>query len=326
VDLLENDISLLDCKINVYDSMVPQIFLKDPFITAIRVLPAQSQVLVMSIGYSFKSKVEKDMDEEREKDMDEREDIDMFKKISLLIPDRAHLRSNEVPTCIAELYDLRGSGFATSREYLKVRRVQSVEISEDHPSLRRPGLPPPPISIFFNTYDRFPAVEHFALWPVPGMVEGQYVYELGSNPLVFQGSIPLAIDRFHQARFIPGVHRGLLYYTAVQGMLHLGRHVNPEVPPKNYPGARVPPNDEVLRLAHRKGPHSPNRCHQFTPWDEYHLNSVSAIAFDEGTGRICVADGVERIVLLDLGRSFDVGERHVRWVYGMFPLLQKQIM
>ncbi|KAJ7597657.1 hypothetical protein C8J56DRAFT_920619 [Mycena floridula] len=290
VDLDANDVTKLECQINVYDFKAHHISMYHCQILSIQVLASQGQILVVSTGN--------------------------------LWADGLDPTSGSI--YVAELYELgEGTRVATSREYINIGALEKVQITKPYPP--RPNLAPPPISIFltkrFAKETELTGIEHYALWPVPGRVAGEYMYQLGCGFLVQQERIPLHLNPFNNAGFIPGTHRSLLYHNRVGGSLHLGRRLSPGIMPDHQPMVpRVAPNDLVRRPSRQKGPHTTNINLQVTEWDDYRLKGkVLAVAFDESTGRVCIADQGDRIVFLDYGLSFNLVARHIDWASLMFP-------
>lgn len=259
--------------------------MQDMYIGAMRVLPCQSQILVISSGRSF--------------------------------PD---MLADSSEIFMAEIYELptagRSSSFSEERYYFPISDIKSVYISDtfDHIS----NVVPPPISILLPTNGDISSLGHYAIWPKDGRSESRYEYRLSN--IVFQGIRPFpdAVD------LEVGIHRALAYSRTRDGVC-LGRHVYPHIPPDKYP-ASLALQSSFLRsrkINHKLTP-TQDLFSQTTLWEEFSvpddLNEVTAITFDDGPGRICIAGGTNMIVL-DLGYSFDVRERHVNWVYKYFARL-----
>lgn len=215
--------------------------------------------------------------------------------------------------------------------YLAISGIRNVQISDYVPSLNRPGHPPPPLSIFMQTdvLDEHPerALAHYAIWPSMFSIDasGQIAFQYSLDTLKLQN------QEVTGANFgiCPGVHRALCF-SQPPGVasLALGRYVNPEVYEDDGDAfLRRPPHEAIFDSSVQHQGDTPSQPSIL--WNEYReLNTQSspAVAWDEGSGRVCVAGtrlGKEEpdITVLDFAFSFDLAKRHSQWLVYMVPFL-----
>lgn len=209
----------------------------------------------------------------------------------------------------------------------------SCEISDNelpHPVGDQPLLPfvhsaPPPLSMFFRTVEPH-GVVHYSVYPTyggpPDKPRERRLYEYGLDYAHMQ-----SLRICGPIRVIPGGYRSLFYsvdpdtqHNSDFKILDLQRYVNPDVRSVHYEEP-IPEYNGMNGIARRPRTRMPQKVYsriQLSPplvegeemkgmredeRLEYKVKSgsVAAVAFDETTGRICIAQAQGEILILDMG-------------------------
>lgn len=127
---------------------------------------------------------------------------------------------------------------------------------------------------------------------------------------------------------IPGVHRALACSfsdsSSDSTQVMIGRYVHPEIAPAKFPFfLRRQVNKTALRRENAKHsvPRGPTPTHLYQQasgprWEVYPQlmqSGVSAIAWDESFGRVCIAGEDEAIKVVDFGQVVQTDVHYERW-------------
>ncbi|RDB19504.1 hypothetical protein Hypma_013473 [Hypsizygus marmoreus] len=193
-------------------------------------------------------------------------------------------------------------------------------------TLRHDTHPPPPISIYAETTLLKHGTKHWLLWPgykeTPATrtkpATKTFHYDLEH---VCEQSEDTC-DTTHVPCILPGAYRALIYTvdhadrTDTPGILTLKRYVNPEVQPEGYPIPRVDRSTSVLRRDHPPVPEDKYTALELDAhvMQTYQRGGLGAIAWDEGSGRVCVATGnSENIEMWDFACVERTDMRFEQW-------------
>lgn len=222
---------------------------------------------------------------------------------------------------------------AKDRIVIDNKRLVSFHISDygipsigsDHPNLRHASGPPPPISIFCRTVAPIGMI-HYAAWPthvkIPATTtEGpktRYYYSLGH--VCYQS---LHISSPHVMHVLPGAYRALMYTvmpddrTDSPGLVKLRRYINPETQPYDYPLPEEDTTEPVSRKARPLVPFNVYSCFEVPRSFKQKINEeggISAITWDEGIGRVCIASRDGRTIrILDFAHMVQPDARFAAW-------------
>ncbi|KAJ8075184.1 hypothetical protein PM082_019512 [Marasmius tenuissimus] len=290
-------------------------------IRALRVLPQQNRILV-------------------------------FRTIALVgqLPRETHdvqsIEVFEIPEDDDETYQLESNTYdyrivqAVDRVYIENKNVSSVHIS-DYPTIPRsldlPQLyeghdnaPLTPISIYVRTSAPL-GIVHYEVFPIRDPVTNEWDYVLDSViPQTVHISDPV------ETRIIPGTTRSLIYTvppndrTGHPKLLSLRRYFNPRYAPDDYKPFALKDHLEVPVLDKERYPKPKLLYSSFDVCDPtFHgvaEKGLSAITWDEGTGRVCVASQEDmKIVILDLGKVNGASDpRFEKWRKGVALLRQSE--
>ncbi|KAL0572950.1 hypothetical protein V5O48_009022, partial [Marasmius crinis-equi] len=218
---------------------------------------------------------------------------------------------------------------AVDRVYIEGKHVVSVHIS-DYPTISKSlDLPPlyehkdntplTPVSIYVRTTKPW-GIVHYELFPVRNPDTNEWSYVLDSViPQTVHISDPI------DTRVIPGTTRSLVYTVPGDDrsdhpkLLSLRRYFNPRYAPDDYKSFVVKDHLAVPVLDKDRYPKPTLLYSSFDSCDPTYngINEkgVSAIAWDEGTGRVCIAArGDMEIVIMDLGRVINASDpRFEEW-------------
>ncbi|KAF9270862.1 hypothetical protein L218DRAFT_849531 [Marasmius fiardii PR-910] len=207
---------------------------------------------------------------------------------------------------------------AKDRVYIEGKTVTSFHISDyptipraiDLPELyeRRDKAALTPISIYARTKGPH-GIIHYEIFPVLDPLTDQWKYALDSViPQTVHESEPV------DTRVIPGITRSLVYTvpghdrTSHPKLLSLRRYFNPRYAPEAYKPYAVKDQLYVPVLERERFPTPKILYRSFIACDPSYNgiteSGVSAITWDEGTGRVCIAALEDmKIVVMDLGRT-----------------------
>lgn len=187
----------------------------------------------------------------------------------------------------------------------------------DHPLPNHTRGPPPPVSIYIETEDPH-GVQHHSIFPVqewhiptPEKPEGWFSYKF--NHTSYCMSVHVCDP--HRPKILPGSQRALMCVikgddkTATPKLVNIKRYVPPEGAGHEYfPDPDVKEEDKEFPVTRKGGrvPFKPKGVYKaFAEAGELveELNAqggLRAIAWDESTGRICIAsDKKDEIQILD---------------------------
>lgn len=224
------------------------------------------------------------------------------------------------------------------------RYFVSCEISDNElptPVGDQPVLPfmhstPPPLSMFFRTVEPN-GVVHYSVYPTyagpADKPRERHLYEYGLDYAHMQ-----SLRICGPIRVIPGGFRSLFYsvtpesqHNATFKIIDFQRYVNPDVRSVDYaepipdyagmngitrrPRARMP--SKVYSRIELSPPIVEGQETQGMREDErleYKVKSwgVAAVAFDESTGRVCIAQAQGEILILDIGLAIPPDNRFQR--------------
>ncbi|SJL15646.1 uncharacterized protein ARMOST_19150 [Armillaria ostoyae] len=189
---------------------------------------------------------------------------------------------------------------------------QSMDYIPGHPNyLQSLNYDPPPISIFIQTSNP-PGLVHYTMMPMSDRADDVY-YTVEGNSFTQQSR-----NDKEQYDVLPGIHRALVYKTVyddatqTQGITELRRYLNKKRPhPAYISGFREVREPLLRRYAMETWRPIPVYLSITLP-DEIlqRIRSVGmgTIAWDEGTGRVCISSRDGKIVVLDMGRVLPVDE------------------
>ncbi|ESK96147.1 hypothetical protein Moror_7288 [Moniliophthora roreri MCA 2997] len=236
------------------------------------------------------------------------------------------LRSERTDLHLIEIYDIPTEAWALNddqlpsvnaqdRVYIEGKNVASFHISDypvvsrgsDLPSLyeRKDMAPLSPISIYARTF--FPqGLLHYEIFPV--WKDGKWDY-------ILDAVIPQTVHRSepNQSHVIPGIYRSLVYTTPSDDrsgnpkLLSMRRYFNPRYAPDTYEPYKQVESLFVPVLGKERYPVPKLLYTSFEACDPTYNSianhGVSAITWDEGTGRVCIASQKDmKIVIMDLGK------------------------
>ncbi|KAG5636304.1 hypothetical protein H0H81_008475 [Sphagnurus paluster] len=213
--------------------------------------------------------------------------------------------------------------YILGRQAVRVAHISDYEGPSTHGEpyyLQAESQPLPPISVFMETQNPT-AIIHYVVWPelevTPQGVQ-KYTYVL--NWVCFQ-------TRHHTdpfvAHIIPGSFRCLVYTTHRDDRtdnpkaFRIRRYINPEFARKDYTVNRV--NRHSPTILSRGLPKMPVNIYGTLPIpaasaELYASKGISAIAFDEGIGRVCIAAAnTPQIEILDFSSAVPLDNRFHAW-------------
>ncbi|KAG7099900.1 hypothetical protein E1B28_001700 [Marasmius oreades] len=204
------------------------------------------------------------------------------------------------------------------RVYIEGKTVTSFHISDyptipravDLPQLyeRRDNTALTPISIYARTRGPL-GILHYEIFPIMDPLTNEWQYALDSV-------IPQTVheNESMDTRVIPGISRSLIYTvpgddrTSHPKLLSLRRYFNPRYAPDSYKPYAVKDHLQVPVLGKERFPTPKLLYRSFVACDPSYNgiteSGVSAITWDEGTGRVCIAALEDmKIVVMDLGKT-----------------------
>ncbi|KAK7464640.1 hypothetical protein VKT23_005848 [Stygiomarasmius scandens] len=215
--------------------------------------------------------------------------------------------------------------------YIEGKFAESFHISDDYLPPSGPDFPnlydekacPPPISIFMKTINPR-GVMHYNLCPSRLVVDvrmdgtggvdeiSEWIYRT-DWALLQSTHVSEPVD----ARIIPGVHRALVYTvpgddrTDDPELLALRRYHNPLFPGAGYPDPPYgypEPEQEVIEMRYKRPTNLFCKFKINSPYLDYiKEQGFTAIAWDEGIGRVCIATPKDmHILVLDVGKMTEV--------------------
>jgi hypothetical protein len=206
---------------------------------------------------------------------------------------------------------------------------------EDYYRLRSDSHPPPPISIYMETYTQNDTetptpynhgIKHSILWPSLKLTPGPTPQDRPkkSYHYDFDHVVPQTTHQCpsYHAHVLPGAFRAILYTvsdtnrTATPPLVNLRRYINPEYQDTDYPIPRVNKSSHIMRKKH---PTLPLNTFSSITLDSqmrerYTEDGIAAITWDEGIGRVCMASGDnDTIDILDFAHVVPLENRLKRW-------------
>ncbi|KAK0208997.1 hypothetical protein DFS33DRAFT_492216 [Desarmillaria ectypa] len=199
--------------------------------------------------------------------------------------------------------------------------IPSFQISDNYQSMDYiPGhanyfqslnYDPPPISIFVQTSNP-PGLVHYTIMPMSDRADDVY-YTVEGNSFTQQSRNDKA-----QYDVLPGIHRALVYKTVyddttqTQGIVELRRYLNKKRPhPAYISGFREVREPLLRRYAMETWRPIPVYLSITLPNEilqRIRTVGMGTIAWDEGTGRVCISSRDGKVVVLDMGRALPANE------------------
>ncbi|KAE9401917.1 hypothetical protein BT96DRAFT_572810 [Gymnopus androsaceus JB14] len=286
MDLTSNQLSSIKClRIDDFNAAEHKI-------RAIRVLPKQNQVLVVRTI--------------RLRKLDEKQDQHLVELYTL--PNAGELGVESQPDQYILITNRNAHSIHLSDNYDPPRGI-------DHPFLHDPNARPPPLSIYVCG-EQLEGTEHINIDPELSF-DGRWVYNL--EWLHEQTTIH---DAQYGLRVIPGVRRALVYTVPLDDrsdnpkIRSLSRYFNPNFHLEDYPHGAEPEGDlSVLRKRYLR-PAEEYTAFKFnsTMFKTIAETGFSAIAWDESTGRICIAtQKTMKFLIMDVKMIVPPDDRFAQW-------------
>ncbi|KAF4573448.1 hypothetical protein EYR36_007963 [Pleurotus pulmonarius] len=254
---------------------------------------------------------------------------DIFVIRTIVIP-------NAPPLVLVQLFDMPIAGekfknnpreeAAIDDKYLSdfvISDCNTPSLGPDHPKLRPTSGPPPPISVFARVADPN-GVMHFKMWPEhiqeppfagrPARTTYRYAIRLFQNQ-------SLQLTGSNKAHVLPGTDRAIIYHVPEDDrsdtppLVNLRKYIDPGYP---HPDLPAPDPDEdvgVLRSTRRRVPHRVFSTLKLPSiWSKTLGKGLSAIAWDEGIGRVCITGDHDRLIrVLDFADAPQTRHLFAEW-------------
>ena len=237
-------------------------------------------------------------------------------------------RDGPLNITLLEIYNGPIRGETTARmaadRWISDQDFGSFQISDhnlvtqhDHsiqPHLPSARGPPPPVSIFCRLINPH-SIQHFMMWPIhvnipaTGRSPARTEYYYSLEHLTFQSRHDCDPNIAH---VLPGAYRTLLYTvpswdrTDNPSLINLRRYIAPETQPRSYPIQKELSGEERVMKQRKLIPSNifatltlPKKL--AIGLKEY---GVTAVAWDEGVGRVCIAAPEEQAIhVLDFAQT-----------------------
>ncbi|PFH49670.1 hypothetical protein AMATHDRAFT_147100 [Amanita thiersii Skay4041] len=222
----------------------------------------------------------------------------------------------------------------TDRYTITGKVIASVHISDygvpsttgDQPTLQLSTGPPPPISLYFRTLNPNAILHHSIL---PSYLDYPKTLSRPARRVWFYDLAQVTLQTNHHVsppynlHILPGAYRAVVYSIREEdrkdtpGLVALRRYLNPEFTPKDYPRPSPVTLNSVLRKPRYTIPAAVYSSIELSvnAREQLAKNGISAIAWDESIGRLCIVPGNEqKIRVLDFSSVVQPDERLSRWV------------